>query len=139
MTEAVPDTMVCPVPDGLGASTPFVGVQVFYIPTKAKNALIAQTFLNEYVMTDEFMTALYQADPRPPAWNAAAEAASSDPMTKGFIEVGKTGIPIPTIPEMSSVWEALGLAQFKVASGEDPKATMEDAGKAITDAINSGS
>ena len=137
VTEAVADTMVCPVPDGLGASTPFVGVQVFYIPTKAKNALIAQTFLNDYVMTTEFMDAMYAADPRPPAWTASADKIT-DPITQGFIEYGKQGIPQPSVPEMGSVWEALGLAQFKVASGEDPAATMKAAGDAIDKAIAAG-
>ena len=36
---------------------------------------------------------------------------------------------------MGSVWEALGLAEFKVASGEDPTKTMEAAGDAINKAI----
>ncbi len=42
--EGVPDTKVCPVPNGDSTSTPFIGVQTFFIPTKAKNALIAQTY-----------------------------------------------------------------------------------------------
>jgi maltose-binding protein MalE len=38
---------------------------------------------------------------------------------------------------MGSVWEALGLAQFKVASGEDPTTTMTEAGDAINASIAS--
>jgi arabinogalactan oligomer / maltooligosaccharide transport system substrate-binding protein len=132
--EKVPDTMVCPVPNGDSTSTPFIGVQTFFIPTKAKNALIAQTFLNDYVMTTEFMDAMYAADPRPPAWTASADKIT-DPITKGFIEFGKQGIPQPSVPEMGAVWESLGLAEFKVASGEDPTTTMKEAGDAINKAI----
>ena len=36
---------------------------------------------------------------------------------------------------MGSVWESLGLAEFKVASGEDPTKTMTAAGDAINKAI----
>ncbi|MGB7979997.1 MAG: extracellular solute-binding protein [Candidatus Nanopelagicales bacterium] len=135
---AIPDTVVCPVPDGPSTSSAFIGVQTMFIPTKAANALIAQTFLNQYVMTTEFMDAMYEADPRPPAWTASADKVSADPIVKGFIDYGKQGIPQPSVPEMGSVWEALGLAQFKVASGDDPTTTMTEAGDAITAAIAAG-
>ncbi len=132
--KAVPDTMVCPVPNGPATSSAFIGVQTMFIPTKAKNALIAQTFLNDYVMTTEFMDAMYAADPRPPAWTESADKIT-DPITKGFIDFGKQGIPQPSVPEMGSVWESLGLAEFKVASGEDPTKTMTAAGDSINKAI----
>ncbi len=35
---------------------------------------------------------------------------------------------MPSIPEMAAVWVSLGLAEFKVASGEDPETTMTEAG-----------
>lgn len=132
---AVPNLMICPVPNGPETSQAFIGVQTFFIPTKAKNALIAQTFLNDYVMTTEFMDAMYASDPRPPAWTESAEKVSSDPIVKGFLDYGAQGIPQPSVPEMGSVWEALGLAEFKVASGADPTTTMKEAGAAITKAI----
>ncbi len=132
--EGVPDTVVCPVPDGPSTAQPFIGVQTFFIPTKAQNALIAQTFLNDNVMTTEFMDEMYAADPRPPAWTESV-AKITDPITKGFIEFGLQGIPQPSVPEMGSVWEALGLAEFKVASGEDPTTTMTEAGDAINASI----
>jgi arabinogalactan oligomer/maltooligosaccharide transport system substrate-binding protein len=133
--KGVPDTMVCPVPNGSDTSSAFIGVQTMFIPTKAKNALIAQTFLNDYVMTTEFMDAMYAADPRPPAWTESADKVSANPIVKGFIDYGKQGIPQPSVPEMGSVWESLGLAEFKVASGEDPTTTMTAAGDAINKAI----
>jgi arabinogalactan oligomer/maltooligosaccharide transport system substrate-binding protein len=135
---AVPDTMICPVPDGASTSQAFIGVQSFFVPTKAANALIAQTFLNDFVMTTEFMDAMYAADPRPPAWNESIDKVSTDPIVAGFIEYGKQGIPQPSIPEMGNVWESLGLAEFKVASGEDPEATMTAAGDEINSKISGG-
>jgi arabinogalactan oligomer/maltooligosaccharide transport system substrate-binding protein len=132
---AIPDTMVCPVPDGPSTSSAFIGVQTMFIPTKAANALISQTFLNDYVMTTEFMDAMFAADPRPPAWTESANKVSEDPILKGFIDYGLQGIPQPSVPEMGSVWESLGLAEFKVATGSDPEKTMTEAGDAITKAI----
>ena len=133
--KAVPDTKICPVPDGPSTSSPFIGAQTFFIPTKAKNALIAQTFLNDYVMTTEFMDAMFAADPRPSAWTESAQKEASDPIVAGFLEYGKNGIPLPAIPEMGSVWEALGLAEYKVATGADPTETMTAAGDEINKKI----
>ncbi len=136
--KGVPDTVVCPVPNGDSTAQPLIGVQTFFTPTKAKNALIAQTFLNDYVMTTEFMDSMYAADPRPPAWTESVDKIT-DPITKGFIDFGKQGIPQPSVPQMPTVFEALGLAEFKVASGEDPTATMTAAGDTINKALAAGS
>jgi arabinogalactan oligomer/maltooligosaccharide transport system substrate-binding protein len=86
-------------------------------------------------MTTPFMDAMFASDPRPPAWNESAAKVATDPIIKGFLDYGAQGIPQPSVPEMGSVWEALGLAEFKVASGEDPETTMTEAGDAITKAI----
>ena len=135
--------MVCPVPNWsdpgvAGAiSTPFTGTQMVYQTAKAKNAAIAQTFLNDYVMTTEWMDAMYAQNPRPPAWIESADKAAADPNMKGFIDYGKQGVPMPAIPAMASVWGDLGLAEFKIASGEDPTKTIEAAAASISKAIKS--
>jgi arabinogalactan oligomer/maltooligosaccharide transport system substrate-binding protein len=132
---AIPDTMVCPVPDGPSTSTPFIGAQTMFIPTKAKNALIAQTFLNDYVMTTTFMDAMQVADPRLPSWIETQQSVGDDPIITGFIEYGQQGIPLPAVPEMAAVWQSLGLAEYKVATGADPTKTMTEAGDAINKEI----
>ena len=132
---AVPDTVVCPVPDGPSTSQPFIGAQTMFIPTKAQNALIAQTFLNDYVMTTEFMDAMQVADPRLPSWIETQASVADDPVINGFLDYGQQGIPLPAVPEMASVWQSLGLAEYKVATGADPTETMTEAGEAIDAAI----
>jgi arabinogalactan oligomer / maltooligosaccharide transport system substrate-binding protein len=133
--------MVCPVPNWEGStftSSPFVGVQMFFQTQKAPNPVLASTFLNDEVMTTAFMDAMFAGDPRPPAWlESYATAAAADPNIKAFGDYGATGTPLPAIPEMASVWGDLGLAEFKVASGEDPEKTMVAAGDSITKAIAS--
>ena len=67
-TEALGDKlMVCPVPNWEGSefeSQPFLGVRVFFQPAKAPNSLLASTFLNDAVMTTDFMDGMYSVDPR---------------------------------------------------------------------------
>lgn len=130
---------VCQIPTWEGSSfkaTPFTGVQTFYQTVKAKNAAIAATFLNDYVETTDFMDAMYESNPRPPAWNESADRAAADPNMKAFIEQGKAGIPMPAIPAMGSVWGDMGLAEYKIASGSDPQETIEGAGASIQKQID---
>ncbi len=132
------DFTVCPIPnwDGQSAiSQPFIGVQMFFQTAKAANPTIASTFLNDTVMTTEFMDSIFASDPRPPAWNESFDKAATNPIIAAFGEYGKQGIPLPAIPEMASVWGDLGLAEYKIASGDDPTKTIEEAGASINKAI----
>lgn len=133
------DLMVCPVPNWANSefkSQPFVGVQMFFQTQKAPNPVLASTFLNDEVMTTDFMDAMFAGDPRPPAWvESYTKAAAADPNIAAFGEYGANGAPMPANPEMASVWSDLGLAEYKVASGADPTSTMEAAGKSIQKAI----
>jgi len=128
------DLMVCPVPNWEGSqfkSQPFLGVRVFFQTAKAKNPVLASTFLSDAVMSTEFMDGMYATDPRPPAWNESFTKAAADPFIKGFGEYGQSGMPMPAIPQMDNLFQDWGLAQFKVASGSDPEKTMKEAGDSI--------
>lgn len=129
---------VCPVPTWEGStnkSVPFIGVQQFYQTQKAPNPVLASTFLNDYVMTTEFMDGMFKGDPRPPAWIESFQKASADPIISGFGSYGQQGIPQPGNPEMVVIFKETGLAQYKVASGKDPEAQMLAARKAIDKGI----
>ena len=113
-----------PIPSAGGeTASPFVGVQGFYVNAKSKNALLANQFLVNYIGTEEVQYALYEAGNRPPALTAAYEKAASDPIIKGFGDVGATGLPMPSIPEMGSVWEFWGVAEAAIIKGADPATT----------------
>ena len=122
-TEALgDDLMVCPIPNWEGSDNtakPFLGVRTFFQTAKAKNPTLASTFLNDTVMTTEFMDGMYSVDPRPPAWLESFEKASSDPVIKAFGDYGATGEPMPNIQQMGNVFGDAGLAEYKVSSGED--------------------
>jgi len=128
----LPNLSVDPIPTAGGeAAQPFVGVQGFYVSAQSKNALLANDFLVNYMSTDEAQTALYKAGNRPPALISAAQAASSDPITAGFAAVGKTAVPMPSIPQMGSVWQFWGVTEAGIISGKlDPKKGWQ---KMITD------
>ncbi len=118
------DVTVNPIPSAGGeAAAPFVGVQGFYLSSQSKNALLAQEFLVNYVGTEDAQRALYEADPRIPAWTSLAEEVSSDPIIAGFVASSKNGVPMPSIPEMGSVWEFWNAAESQIINGADPVST----------------
>lgn len=115
---------VNPIPSAGGeTAAPFVGVQGFYVSSQSKNALVAQQFLTHYLATDEAQQALYDADPRLPAWKSVAEKVASDPVVAGFLASAANGVPQPSIPEMGSVWDLWNAAQVQIIKGADPAST----------------
>lgn len=115
---------VSPIPSAGGeTAAPFVGVQGFYVSSQSKNALVAQQFLTHYLATDEAQQALYDADPRLPAWKSVAEKVASDPVVAGFLASAANGVPQPSIPEMGSVWDLWNAAQVQIIKGADPAST----------------
>ena len=130
-----------PVPgwDGVNETpVPIVGAQGFMLNQNSDNKTTAQAFLDATMNTD-FMNAIYEADPRPPAWTDSATAASSDPVIKAILDFGDGGYPNLPYPEMGIVYEEAGLAQKKILDGADPIATVEAAQANIENRIGSAS
>lgn len=124
---------------GGGQMQPFLGVQLFYVSSKAKNAALAQEFVTNYVPRKDVQLALFQALGRPPALTEAyAEVAASNKDVKAFYEAGAKSLPMPNIPAMNSVWGPLGQASADVISGKPPKARFDAAQKEIVANIAKG-
>ncbi|WP_159501415.1 maltose ABC transporter substrate-binding protein [Microbacterium sp. 18062] len=118
------DLAVNPIPSAGGEpAAPFVGVQGFYLSSQSKNALLAQEFLVNYLGTEDAQRALYDADPRIPAWSTLAEEVASDPIIAGFLASSQNGVPMPSIPEMGSVWDFWNAAEAQIVNGADPVGT----------------
>jgi arabinogalactan oligomer/maltooligosaccharide transport system substrate-binding protein len=100
-----------------------VGVQGFYLSSQSENALLAQEFLVNHLGTEEAQRALYEADPRIPAWSTLAAEVASDPIIAGFLASAQNGVPMPSIPEMGSVWDLWNAAQSQIINGADPVST----------------
>jgi maltose-binding protein MalE len=120
---------VAAFPDG---GQPFMGVQGFLVNSFSKNVLLAQTFLTEFIATEETMLALEKADPRVPAYLPALAKLDDADLTK-IAEAGKDAQPMPAIPEMGKVWTAWGDALTFVFKGEK---TPEEAYKFAADTIS---
>ncbi|HEY0217193.1 MAG TPA: extracellular solute-binding protein [Cellulomonas sp.] len=126
------DLAIDPVPAaGPETAQPFAGVQGFYVSAQSKNALLANDFLVNYLSTEDAQLALYEAGDRPPALTAAAETASADPVTAGFRAVGADAVPMPSIPEMGSVWQFWGVTEAAIINGSAEPVTAWQ--KMVTD------
>jgi maltose/maltodextrin transport system substrate-binding protein/arabinogalactan oligomer/maltooligosaccharide transport system substrate-binding protein len=126
---------VAPIPAGTAPGRPFAGVQGFMLNAFSQNQLLAQTFLQEFVATDETMQAFYDADPRVSAWTPVAETIA-DPELQSFVAAGATADPMPNIPEMNAVWSAWGDAMTLISNGElAPQEALDQAQQQIETAI----
>jgi arabinogalactan oligomer/maltooligosaccharide transport system substrate-binding protein len=117
-------------------ATPFLGVQAFYVASKAKSKALAQEFVANYVTNPQVAKALYDAEPRPPALTAAIDLVkATDPDLAKFLSAGKDGFPMPAIPEMSAIWGPFGNAEVAVVQGQDAAAAAGAAQTAILAAL----
>jgi arabinogalactan oligomer/maltooligosaccharide transport system substrate-binding protein len=123
-----------------GKMQPFLGVQMFYVSAKAKNAAFAQEFVTKYVPREDVQMSLFAAGHRPPALTSAyVKATATDPDVKAWFDAGKGGQAMPNIPAMNSVWGPLGQAAADVIAGKTaPQARFDAAQKEIVANIAKG-
>jgi arabinogalactan oligomer / maltooligosaccharide transport system substrate-binding protein len=126
---------VTSLPGETQESQPFVGVQGFMVSAFSSDPLLAQTFLQEFVATDEAMQAIFEADPRPSAFLSVRDAIEDEDIA-AFADAGANGLPMPAIPEMSAVWTALGNAMQLVGQQrEAPDVAFKNAAEQVRTAI----
>lgn len=119
------------------APKPFVGAQGFFLSAFSENKVIAQSFLLDYLATEEGMQALYEADPRNPAFRPVFDQIADDPVAQTFALSAADGVPMPSIPQMASVWDPLGDALLLVRNGElDAEAAMTQAAESVRQAVS---
>ena len=103
---------------------PFVGAQGWFVNAFSDNTGVAESFLLDYIATEEVMTALYEADPRNPAFQATFVVISEGNETaKVFALSAADGVPMPNIPEMGSVWTPLSDQLLGLRNGATDAAT----------------
>lgn len=129
---------ICNIPSETTEGQPFLGAQGFMVSAFSEDPLLAQIFLTEFVATSDVMSAMYESDPRPPAYVPVLESLD-DPDLAAFGEAGVNALPMPAIPEMSAVWEAWGNAVVLVAqAGDAPDSAFMNAAEQIRTAIAEG-
>jgi maltose-binding protein MalE len=115
---------------------PFTGVQGFCVNPFSKNQLLAQTFLTEFVATDDFMQKLADAGLRPSAFKSVLDKMT-DPDLKAMGQAGVNAMPMPNIPEMGSVWTAADNGITLAVTGkETSEQAMKDAATQIRNLIS---
>ncbi|HEU5127420.1 MAG TPA: maltose ABC transporter substrate-binding protein [Glycomyces sp.] len=125
--------------EGQNPAAPFLGVQGFYVSATASNALFAQEFVTNYVLTEELQLQLAEAGGRLPALTAAAETYSADNADiQGFAAASEDAVPMPNIPAMNAVWEPFGRAEADAIDGASTgEEAATSAAQSIRDAIAS--
>lgn len=100
-------------------SVPFLGVRGFMVTKFAATHGLesaAKDLVGSYMMRPAGQAALAAANGRFPA-NSVAGKAVKDPVLAQFGKAGVGGVPMPNIPQMSSVWTDLGAAWVKSTKG----------------------
>ena len=100
-------------------SVPFLGVQGFMVTRYANThgvGTLAKDLVASYIMLPASQRALAAANGRYPA-NTVAGRQVRDAVLSQFGAAGTGGVPMPNIPQMSSVWEELGGAWLKSTNG----------------------
>lgn len=121
---------IAPIPTLNGKQPrPFVGAHGFIIRRSSKNKDLAKVLIEQYLVSKKGIMALYEADPRGPARkDAIDELSKNNTDLKQFMESAKNGIPMPNIPAMGAVWNAMGAALSLTVTGkETPAKALEHA------------
>src|SRR5262249_23132733 len=108
---------VVQVPPIVKASVPFLGVNGMMVTKYATTHNVdaaAKDLVVNYFSTPSAQTSLAAAGGRAPA-NTKAKA--TDPILAQFGAAAKGGVPMPNIPQMSSVWTDLGQAGVRSTKG----------------------
>jgi maltose-binding protein MalE len=101
------------------SSVPFLGVQGFMVTKFAAGHGVesaAKDLVANFFASSASQLALAAANGRFPA-NTTAGKLVKDPVLKLFGNASKGGVPMPNIPQMSSVWSELGGAWVKSTKG----------------------
>ena len=102
-------------------SVPFLGVQGFMVTkfsTVHGTESAAKDLVAGYLTRADSQAALAAANGRFPA-NTDAGKLVTDPVLRLFGKASVGGVPMPNIPQMSSVWSELGGAWVKATKGAD--------------------
>lgn len=92
-------------------SKPFVGVHGFMVRRSSKNKLRAKEFIEKFLLSKKGITTFYKFDNRAPArLDVLDELSKSDPKVEILRKSAENGVAMPNIPQMGSVWTAMGKA-----------------------------
>ncbi|MCL9815605.1 extracellular solute-binding protein [Natronocalculus amylovorans] len=116
-----------PTVDGSQPS-PYTGIRMLYFASEMDNdearASAAREFVEWYATNPELVTDISEAQGFVPVLQEAAESDDLSESVQGYAESADTGIPMPTHPNMNSVWEPVEDAFLNAYTGDQ---SLEDA------------
>jgi len=95
----------------------FLGARGFFVSAQTDDPLYVNKFLSEYIASEAVQTEIFELGGRIPAHIGALEAAADNKIVAGFGAAGANAVPMPSIPEMGSVWASWGTTQAAILSG----------------------
>ncbi|MCB0419828.1 MAG: maltose/maltodextrin ABC transporter substrate-binding protein MalE [Bdellovibrionales bacterium] len=102
-----------------GVSRPFVGAHGFIVRRSSPNKYLAKELIEKYLVSKTGIHRLFKEDPRGPSrQDVLNELAGQHPDLMNFMESARVGIPMPNVPEMGSVWVAVGGALSLINMGK---------------------
>lgn len=132
------DFGAAPIPSIDGKpSVSFSGVKSWYVNSFTKYPNAAQLFAH-FASTKEAQLKEFELIGSVPSNKEAAAdpKVTSDPFTIAILEQFKNSYPMPSIPEMGSVWSPMAAGVGDVLNkGKDPKEALDNAVKQIKEAI----
>ncbi|MGE8204643.1 sugar ABC transporter substrate-binding protein [Heyndrickxia sp. NPDC080065] len=141
LKKAKVDFGVVPLPKLDNGEPPksFMGVKSYYVSAYTKYPKAA-TLLAQFASSKEMEQKRFEMTGQLPAENTVldSDVIKNDSILSAFLEQVKVATPMPSIPEMQSVWAAMGTAFTTIWNkGADVKQTLDNAVKQIQDGISS--
>ena len=96
----------------------FLGARGFYVSAQTDDTLYVNKFLSEYIASEAAQTEIFEIGGRIPAHKASLAAAADNKIVAGFGAAGANAAPMPSIPEMGSVWASWGSTEAAIMQGK---------------------
>lgn len=129
------DFGVAPIPSIEGKpSRSFIGVVSAGINAATPNKDLATEFLENYLLTDEGLTSLNAKQAMgASADKSFAQVIGKNPLVSATQTIAAQGVAMPSIPETSKFWAAMGPAFQNITNGQQTvKQALDDAAKRMT-------
>ncbi|SEN06153.1 extracellular solute-binding protein [Lihuaxuella thermophila] len=132
------DLGVAPIPKAGGKEAQtLIGVKGWYLSAYSKSPKYATELMKFLTSKEALKSRFGQTGEIPPHKEILTDPViAGNPLVNGFAQQAKTGVPMPSIPEMGQVWEPINNAHTFIATGKQtPEQALNGAVKIIREKI----
>lgn len=115
----------------------FSGIRTLFVSAYSKYPIAAQLFAS-FATSDEMLLKRFETTKQIPPVKALmdADAIKNDPFVVPFLEQAQYAVPMPSIPEMGTVWTPYGAAFSSMWNdGVSPDEALKNAAKTVRETI----